>query len=68
MKDSATRNPAHDLIERSPFAVMLGLRIESARQGESVVRLPFSQGLLNGGGPDVPIHGGAIASTSFQID
>ena len=62
MKDPATRNPAHDLIERAPFAVMLGLRIESAHAGESVVRLPFSPKLLNGGGPNVPIHGGAIAS------
>ena len=62
MTDSATRNPAHDLIERAPFAAMLGLRIESAHEGEAVVRLPFSPKLLNGGGPNVPIHGGAIAS------
>ncbi len=62
MTDSATRNPAHDLIEHAPFAVMLGLRIESAHEGEAVVRLPFSARLLNAGGPNVPIHGGAIAS------
>ncbi len=62
MKDRAARNPAHDLIERAPFAALLGVKIESAREGESVVRLPFSRNLLNGGGPNVPIHGGAIAT------
>ena len=62
MKDRGARNPAHDLIERAPFAAMLGVRIESAGEGESIVRLPFSTKLLNNGGPDVPIHGGAIAS------
>ena len=62
MTDRAPRNPAHGVIERSPFAAMLGVKIESAGEGESVVRLPFSLKLLNEGGPNVPIHGGAIAS------
>jgi len=62
MKDRGTRNPAHDLIERAPFGAMLGIRIESGREGEAIVRLPFSPKLLNDGGPDAPIHGGAISS------
>jgi uncharacterized protein (TIGR00369 family) len=35
---------------------------ECAENGEAVVRMPFSEKLLNDGGPQVPIHGGAIAS------
>src|SRR6202011_2465402 len=49
-------------LERAPFSSMLGLKIISAENGESVARMPFSEKLLNDGGPDVPIHGGAIAS------
>lgn len=49
-------------LERAPFSAILGLKIVSAENGEAVVRMPFSEKLLNDGGPDVPIHGGAIAS------
>lgn len=49
-------------LERGPYAVMLGIRMESARDGVAVARLPFRPALLNYGGPDVPVHGGAIAS------
>lgn len=49
-------------LERSPFSAMVGLKIVSAENGEAVVRMPFSEKLLNDGGPNVPIHGGAIAS------
>ena len=49
-------------IERAPFSALLGLKIESAGNGEARVRMPFRLDLLNGGGPQVPIHGGAIAS------
>ncbi len=49
-------------LERAPFSAMLGLKIISAKNGEAVVRMPFSEKLLNDGGPRVPIHGGAIAS------
>ena len=49
-------------LERSPFSLMVGLKIVSAENGEAVVRMPFSEKLLNDGGPNVPIHGGAIAS------
>jgi uncharacterized protein (TIGR00369 family) len=62
MAEPSKRNPAHDLIEHAPFSVLLGLKIESAGAGEAIVRLPFGSQLLNAGGPDVPIHGGAIAS------
>jgi uncharacterized protein (TIGR00369 family) len=41
---------------------LLGLRIVSAENGEAVVKMPFSEKLLNDGGLEVPIHGGAIAS------
>ncbi|HYL58123.1 MAG TPA: PaaI family thioesterase [Candidatus Acidoferrales bacterium] len=49
-------------LERAPFAAMLGITIESARNGAATVRMPFDAKLLNDGGPDVPIHGGAIAT------
>ncbi len=49
-------------LERAPFSAMLGLQIVSAESGMAVVRMPFSEKLLNDGGPQVPIHGGAIAS------
>jgi uncharacterized protein (TIGR00369 family) len=50
------------LIERAPFCVLLGIKIESAANGEARVRMPFHLNLLNEGGPQAPIHGGAIAS------
>jgi uncharacterized protein (TIGR00369 family) len=49
-------------IERAPFSALLGLKIESARNDEARVRMPFRLDLLNEGGPQAPIHGGAIAS------
>jgi uncharacterized protein (TIGR00369 family) len=49
-------------IERAPFSALLGLKIESADNGEARVRMPFRLDLLNEGGPQAPIHGGAIAS------
>jgi len=45
-----------------PFVATLGLRLESADDGIARVRLPFDLSLLNAGGPQVPIHGGAIAA------
>jgi uncharacterized protein (TIGR00369 family) len=54
--------PAFASLERSPFSAILGLKVESAAAGAAVVRMPFDLRLLNDGGPDVPIHGGAIAS------
>jgi fatty-acyl-CoA synthase len=54
--------PALASLERSPFSAILGLKVESAGDGAAVVRMPFDLRLLNDGGPDVPIHGGAIAS------
>ncbi len=59
-------NPAQKMalasLERAPFSALLGLKIISAENGVAEVRMPFSEKLLNDGGPDVPIHGGAIAS------
>jgi uncharacterized protein (TIGR00369 family) len=54
--------PAIASLERSPFSMILGLKVESAAKGEAIVRMPFDLRLLNDGGPDVPTHGGAIAS------
>ena len=54
--------PALASLERSPFSAILGLKVETASVGAVVVRMPFDLRLLNDGGPDVPIHGGAIAS------
>ena len=50
------------LLERAPFAAMLGLKIESAISGAATVRMPFSLRILNEGGPRAPIHGGAVAA------
>ena len=50
------------LLERAPFSAMLGLKIESAAGGSATVRMPFDLRILNEGGPDAPIHGGAIAA------
>jgi uncharacterized protein (TIGR00369 family) len=49
-------------LERSPFSAMVGLKIVAAEKGEAVVRMSFSEKLLNDGGINMPIHGGAIAS------
>src|SRR5258708_36125328 len=50
------------MLERAPFAAMLGLKIESAMGGSATVRMPFDLRILNEGGPAAPIHGGAIAA------
>jgi uncharacterized protein (TIGR00369 family) len=51
-----------DGITQAPFARLLGFTIESAGHGEARLRLPFDEKLLNKGGLEVPIHGGAIAA------
>jgi len=51
-----------DALEKAPFSVLLGLKIESAANGGAVVRMPFNLRLLNDGGPKAPVHGGAIAT------
>src|SRR5712675_234864 len=57
---------AHDAVlgelEQGPFSAALRLKIEARGEGEVTVRMPFGEHILNAGGPDVPIHGGAIAS------
>lgn len=62
MKPNDNLPEAIAALERAPFAAMLGIQIESARDGVAVVRLPYRPALLNYGGPEVPVHGGAIAS------
>jgi uncharacterized protein (TIGR00369 family) len=49
-------------IENAPFAAALGIKIEAAANGASVVRMPFNLRLLNDGGPKAALHGGAIAA------
>ena len=49
-------------LELAPFSRMLGLKIESAHDGEAIARMPLNESLLNSGGPQAPIHGGAIAA------
>jgi uncharacterized protein (TIGR00369 family) len=61
MGDQA-KTPAIESLANAPFARVLGIQIESAENGASVVRIPCNPSLLNDGGPSVPIHGGAIAS------
>lgn len=56
------RFPALASLEAAPFSKILGLRVEAADAGAATVRMPFALELLNDGGPDVPIHGGAIAA------
>ena len=59
---NAQQKAAMASLERAPFSAMVGLKILSSENGEAVVRMPFSEKLLNEGGPNMPIHGGAIAS------
>jgi uncharacterized protein (TIGR00369 family) len=61
MSDPTERGAAFAL-EQQPFTALLGIKIESASEGEASARLPFGLKLLNAGGPNVPIHGGAIAT------
>src|SRR5271156_948412 len=62
MTTANDRKLAMESLERAPFAAMLGLRVVSSGPGEAVARMPFARQLLNDGGDEVPIHGGAIAS------
>src|ERR1700687_743594 len=61
MADAANEAVLREL-EQGPFSVALRLKIESHGEGEATVRMLFGAGILNAGGPDVPIHGGAIAA------
>jgi uncharacterized protein (TIGR00369 family) len=54
--------PALAILEDGPLSALLGLKVEAASEGSVTVRMPFHLRLLNNGPPDVPIHGGAIAS------
>jgi uncharacterized protein (TIGR00369 family) len=56
------RFPALRQLSDGPFSALLGLIVDNAREGRVTVRMPFAPRLLNYGPPDVPIHGGAIAS------
>jgi uncharacterized protein (TIGR00369 family) len=58
----AVHNAVLRELESGPFSAALRLRIEDHREGEATVRMPFSESILNAGGPDVPVHGGAIAA------
>lgn len=49
-------------LERAPFAITLGLKVDSAADGAAQVRMPFNLRLLNEGGAKAPVHGGAIAT------
>jgi uncharacterized protein (TIGR00369 family) len=62
MNDVYQRLPALRQLSEGPFSALLGLTVVSAQEGKVSVRLPFQEALLNYGPPDVPIHGGAIAS------
>jgi|SRR5580658_148847 uncharacterized protein (TIGR00369 family) len=53
---------AIESLEKAPFAIALGLKIESAKDGVAVARMPYHLMALNDGGPSAPIHGGAVAS------
>jgi uncharacterized protein (TIGR00369 family) len=54
--------PALASLEDGPFSTLLGLKVIAADDGSVTVRMPFDPRLLNYGPPEVPIHGGAIAS------
>jgi uncharacterized protein (TIGR00369 family) len=49
-------------IEQAPFSKVLGVSIDSPAEGVARVKMPFDERMLNAGGIDAPIHGGAIAS------
>ncbi len=51
-----------ETIAGAPYSKALGLRIDAAENGVAIASMPFSERLLNAGGLDSPIHGGAIAS------
>ena len=54
--------PAIATLEDAPFSAVVGLKVEAASEGAVSVRMPFHPRRLNYGPPDVPIHGGAIAT------
>jgi uncharacterized protein (TIGR00369 family) len=56
------RFPALATLEDGPFSALLGLKVETASEGSVMVRMPFHPRLLNYGPPEVPIHGGVIAT------
>ena len=60
--DLHRRFPALKSLEDGPFSKLLGFKVEAAAEGSATVRMPFHPRLLNYGPPDVPIHGGAIAT------
>ncbi len=62
MADVYKEFPTLRQLAEGPFSALLGLDVESATEGKVVVRMPFHHRLLNYGPPDVPVHGGAIAS------
>src|SRR5215470_11010665 len=62
MTEVYQRFPALRQLVEGPFSAQLGLTVERAAEGTVTVRMPFHARLLNYGPPDVPIHGGAIAS------
>jgi uncharacterized protein (TIGR00369 family) len=62
MTDVYERFPALRQLTDGPFSGLLGLTVDSAKDGQATVRMPFHKRLLNYGPPDVPVHGGAIAS------
>jgi len=62
MTDVYHRFPALRELSEGPFSALLGLAVESAQEGKVTVRMPFHERLLNYGPPDVPVHGGALAS------
>ena len=49
-------------LEQAPFSKVVGLKVEQARDGEAIARMPMHPSLLNPGGLNAPIHGGAIAT------
>jgi uncharacterized protein (TIGR00369 family) len=62
MADAYERFPALRQLAEGAFSSLLGLRVDRADEGTVTIRMPFDLRLLNYGPPDVPVHGGAIAS------
>jgi uncharacterized protein (TIGR00369 family) len=62
MTEVYQRFPVLRQLAEGAFSALLGLSFENATRGKVQVRMPFHLRLLNYGPPDVPIHGGAIAS------
>jgi uncharacterized protein (TIGR00369 family) len=58
----ATNDTVLAELEQGPFSSALRLKIEARAEGEVTVRMPFGEHILNAGGREVPIHGGAIAA------